>query len=99
MPAAKAAADKGRDLTDEKVKQVSNATQLEILTLEDAFYNRSRFAVGPSLPERSLKLPLVALILGGLVGLVGMAGWLLVRRWFAANKQQIVTSVNPASIP
>ncbi len=99
MPAAKAAADKGRDLTDEKIKQVSNATQLEILTLEDAFYNRSRFAAGPSLPERSLKMPLVALILGGLVGLVGMAGWLFVRRWFAANKEQIVKSVSPASTP
>jgi hypothetical protein len=89
MPAAKAAADKGRDLADEKIKQVSNATQLEILTLEDAYYNRSRFAVGPTLPERSLKMPFVALVLGGLAGLVGMGLWIFMRKWFATNRETI----------
>jgi hypothetical protein len=90
MPSAKAFADKGRDLTDEKIKQVSNATQLEILTLEDAYYNRSRFTVGPTLPERSLKMPFVALLLGGLAGLVAMGLWLFVRKWFVANKARIM---------
>jgi hypothetical protein len=89
MPAAKAAADKGRDLADEKIRQVSNATQLEILTLEDAYYKRSRFAVGPTLPERSLKMPFVALVLGGLTGLVGMGLWIFMRKWFATNRETI----------
>lgn len=90
MPRAKAAADKGRDLTDEKIKQVSNSTELEILNLEDAYYNRSRFAVGPTLPERSLKMPIIAFILGALAGLAGMVIWLFARRWFVANREQIV---------
>ncbi len=96
MPAAKTAADKGRDLTDEKIKQVSNATQLEILTLEDAYYNRSRFAVGPTLPERSLKMPLVALILGGLAGFLAMCAWIFACKWFIANRAQFVVGAGPA---
>lgn len=97
MPAAKAAADKRRDLTDEKIKQVSNTTQLEILTLEDAFYNRSRFVAGPTLPERSLKMPFVALLLGGLFGLIATAAWLLIRKWIAANRDQIMGGISPVA--
>ena len=90
MPEAKSAADKGRDLNDEKIKQVSNATQLEILSLQDAYYNRSRFVVGPTRPERSLTMPLLAFVLGSLAGLGGMAGYVMLRGWFGANIKRIV---------
>jgi hypothetical protein len=89
MSDAKAAADKGRDLNDEKIKQVSNATLLEIQTLEDAFNNRSRFIAGPTLPERSLKMPAITLLLGFLAGLVGASCWIIIRQWFLTNKAEI----------
>jgi hypothetical protein len=89
MSHAKALADKSRDLTDEKIRQVSNATLLEIQTLEDAFHNRSRFIAGPSLPERSIKMPLLALILGCLVGLVGASCWVVIRQWFLTYKDEL----------
>ena len=97
MPSAKASADRGRDLTDEKIRQISNATQLEIFTLEDAYYNRSRFTVGPTLPERSLKMPFVALVLGGMAGLVATGLWLFGRKWLIANKARILGSSVPDS--
>lgn len=90
MPVAKQDADKGRDLTDEKYKQISNATQIEILTVQDAFYNRSRFISGPTLPERSLKMPVVALVLGTLAGLGLTAGLVLLGGWLRDNKARIV---------
>jgi hypothetical protein len=86
MPGAKQEADKGRDLSDEKYKQISNATQIEILTLQDAFYNRSRFISGPTAPERSLKMPVFALALGTLVGFAAMAGFVLLRVWLRDNR-------------
>jgi hypothetical protein len=92
MPAAKQDADKGRDLADEKYKQVSNATQIEMLTLQDAFYNRSRFISGPTLPERSLKMPAVALALGTLSGLVLTAVLVLFGAWFRENKARFLTA-------
>ncbi len=89
MSEAKAVADKGRDLNDEKIKQVSNATLLEIQAIDDAFNNRSRFIAGPTLPERSLKMPVIALILGLLAGLVGASCWVIIRQWFLTNKAEI----------
>ncbi len=92
MPVAKQDADKGRDLADEKYKQIANATQIEILTLQDAFYNRSRFISGPTLPERSLKMPVIALVLGTLAGLGLMAGLVLLGGWLRDNKASFVAA-------
>ena len=92
MPDAKASADKGRDLTDEKIKLVANSTQLEILSLQDAFYNRSRFISGPNLPERGFKMLLLSAIVGLLLGAFFAAAYVLVRNWWRQNSSKFATS-------
>ena len=85
MPDAKAAADKDRDLTDEKMKLVANSTQLEILLLQDAFYNRSRFIAGPNLPERGLKTLVLSAMAGLVLGALLAIGYVLARNWWRQN--------------
>ena len=92
MPDSKASADRGRDLTDEKIKLVANNTQLEILSLQDAFYNRSRFMSGPNLPERGLKMPLTFAMVGLLLGAFFAAAYVLGRNWWRQNSSKFATS-------
>ena len=92
MPDAKVAADKGRDLTDEKIKLVANNTQLEILSLQDAFYSRSRFVSGPTLPERGFTMLALSALVGLMLGALFAAAYVLLRNWWRLNSSKFAAS-------
>ena len=92
MPDAKVAADKGRDLTDEKIKLVANNTQLEILSLQDAFYGRSRFVSGPTLPERGFTMLALSALVGLMLGALFAAAYVLLRNWWRLNSSKFAAS-------
>jgi hypothetical protein len=80
-----------RSVEDEKFKQVKIALELEINRIENAFFTRSRFISGPSLPSKRGWKPILILAISMLGSLVMLCIVVLTREWFRNHKTTIIS--------